>query len=61
MTTVGAAVHIHLEGATQTHLVCVWGGGDKTEGRSGIVYIKYSLKAKPFDYIIMENFMHLYL
>ncbi len=39
MTTVGAAVHIHLEGMTQTRLVCVYGGGgDKPEGHSGIVY-----------------------
>ena len=41
MTTVGAAVHVHLEGTTQTRLVCgcvgvyvcVWGG--ESEGRSG--------------------------
>ena len=38
MTTVGAAVHVHLEGTTQTRLVCgcvcvCVGGG--SEGRSG--------------------------
>ncbi len=51
MTTVGAAVHIHLEGTTQTRLVCVCvcgggggGGGGVSEGRSGIVYtITYML------------------
>ncbi len=61
MMTVGAAVHIHLEGTTQTRLVCgcvcvcmcVCGGGT-SEGRSGIVYtcIRYSLKAKPCMQII---------
>ncbi len=39
MTTVGAAVHIHLEGTTQTRLVCVCVCvGGVSEGRSGIVY-----------------------
>ena len=52
MTAVGAAVHIHLEGTTQTRLVwvcvCVCGGG-VSEGRSGIVYVHLHkiLKAKP--------------
>ncbi len=45
MTTVGAAVHIHLEGTTQTRLVCVHVCVCVCVG--GIVYTLNKLKAKP--------------
>ncbi len=48
MTTVGAAVHIHLEETTQTRLVCVcvWGGG----GGGCDTYIRYLAKPVYFNY-----------
>ncbi len=45
MTTVGAAVHIHLEETTQTRLVCVcvcvWGGDTYIRYLAKPVYFKY--------------------
>ena len=60
MTTVGAAVHIHLEGTTQTRLVCGCVGvcvGGVSEGRSGIVYtcIRY-LKQNHAVYWMHNNY-----